>query len=167
MENLINDFFKSWQIEIAAYQEVLICLTDQKKALIEWDIQQFQKISGQTATNISRAHRRTYARNDLLESLYLMMNLDLGTNNLKTLSKVFIEQEYAEKAEILFRSFSNTLRAIDKLSAENKELIKTGLELVGENLEMLADFLDRDKIYSHIGKMATQKRSPLLLNTLM
>ena len=96
-----------------------------------------------------------------------MMNIDLSANNLKTLSRVFIEAEYAEKAEVLFKSFANTLRVIDKLSNENKELIKTGLDLVGDNLEMLADIVDRDRVYSRVGGMIPHKRSSILLNTLM
>ena len=167
MESLINDFFKSWQLEIAAYQEVLICLQDQKEALVEWNIKKFQNISQQAAMYISRAHRSTYIRNDLMESLFVMMNIDLSANNLKTLSRVFIEAEYSEKAEVLFKSFANTLRVIDKLSNDNKDLIKTGLELVGDNLEMLADIVDKDRVYSRVGGMIPQRRSSILLNTLM
>ena len=167
MESLIKDFFKSWQTEIASYQEVLLCLQDQKEALIEWNIQKFQTISQKTALNINRAHRKTYLRNDLMESLFCMMNVDMTANNLKTLPRVFIEQEYSEKADVLFRSFTNTLRVIDKLSSENKELIKTGLNLVGDNLETLANIVDRDRVYSNVGSMVPQRRSPLLLNTLM
>jgi hypothetical protein len=165
MENLINDFFKSWETEIASYQEVLICLQDQKEALVEWNIKRFQNISQQTAIHISRAHRTTYVRNDLMESLFLMMNIDVASNNLKTVARAFIEPEYSEKAEVMFRSFANTLRARDKLSAENKDLIRTGLELVGDNLEMIADIIDRDKVYSRVGGMIPQRRSSILLNT--
>ena len=167
MKTLINDFFKSWQNEIASYQEVLICLQDQKEALIEWNIEKFQSISTQTALYISRAHRSTYVRNDLMESLFVMMNIDLSANNLKTLSRIFIEPEYSEKAEVLYKSFANTLKVIDKLSNENKELIKTGLDLVGDNLEMLADIVDRDRVYTRVGGMIPQRRSSILLNTLM
>jgi hypothetical protein len=165
MQNLINDFFKSWENEIAAYQEVLICLGDQKEALVEWNIKRFQNISQQTALQISRAHRATYVRNDLMESLFVMMNVNLSSNNLKTLSRAFIEPEYSEKAEIMFKSFANTLKQIDRLSGENKELIKTGLDLVGDNLEMIADLVDRDRVYSRVGGMIPHRRSSILLNT--
>lgn len=164
MEALINDFFRSWENEIASYQEVLICLEDQKEALIEWNIKKFQKISQQTAISISRAHRSTNSRNDLMETLFIMKDADLSQNNLKTISNIFIEPEYKEKAEVLFLSFANTLRKIDKLSAENKDLIKTGLELVGDNLEMIADIIDKDRVYSRVG-MIPQRRSSILLNT--
>lgn len=164
MEALVYDFFRSWENEIAAYQEVLICLEDQKLSLIDWNIRQFQKISQQTAISISRAHRFTNIRNDLMETLFIMKNVDLTQNNLKTVDTVFEEDELAEKAKILFKSFANTLRKIDKLSADNKELIKTGLELVGDNLEMIADIIDKDRVYSRVG-MIPQKRSSILLNT--
>jgi hypothetical protein len=164
MENLINDFFKSWENEIANYQEVQIGLIEQKQALIEWDIAKFQKISQNTALSISRAHRSTNMRNDLLETLFIMMNKDTATNNLNTLSKTFTEPEYAEKTEIMLESFINTLRKIDKLSEDNKDLIRTGLELVGENLEMIADLIDKDRVYSRVG-LIPQKRSSILLNT--
>jgi len=55
------------------------------------------------------------------------------------------------------------LKTIDKLSSENKELIRTGLELVGDNLEMIADIIDRDRVYSRVG-MISQKRSSIILN---
>jgi hypothetical protein len=164
MDTLTIDFFKSWENEIACYQEVLLCLTDQKQSLIEWNIKRFQKISQQTAISISRAHNATSQRNDLMETLFVMNDRDLTQNNLKTVCLIFDESEYAEKAEVLFNSFVNTLQKIDKLSADNKELIKTGLELVGDNLEMIADLIDRDRVYSRVGMIPSQ-RSSILLNT--
>ena len=164
MDNLINDFFKSWGNEITSYQEVLLCLMDQKDALIDWNIKRFQGVSQQTAVHISRAHRATYIRNDLMESVFLMMNLDISGNNLKTLAKAFIEPEYTEKVHVMYKAFAGTLNQIDKLSAENKALIKTGLDLVGGNLEMIADVIDRDKVYSRVGNMLPHRRSSILVN---
>ncbi len=164
MEALIKDFFRSWENEIASYQEVLICLEDQKASLIEWNIKQFQKVSQQTAISISRAHRTTNLRNDLMETLFVIKNTDFSKNNLKTISGIFSEPELAEKADVMFLTFANTLKKIDKLSSENKDLIKTGLELVGDNLEMIADIIDKDRVYSRVG-MIPQKRSSILLNT--
>ena len=164
MENLISDFFKSWENEIACYQDVLICLTDQKQSLIEWNIKRFQKISQQTAISISRAHRSTSQRNDLMETLFVMLDKDLAQNNLKTIPTVFNESTYSEKATIFYESFINTLHKIDILSSDNKDLIKTGLELVGDNLEMIADLIDKDRVYSRVG-MIPQRRSSILLNT--
>ena len=166
MENLISDFFRSWENEIASYQEVLICLTDQKQSLIEWNIKRFQKISQQTAISISRAHRSTSQRNDLMETLFVMMGKEITKNNLKTIPTVFEEPVYAEKAKVLYDSFVNTLHKIDVLSGDNKDLIKTGLELVGDNLEMIADLIDKDRVYSRVG-MVPQKRSSILLNTMV
>ena len=164
MENLISDFFKSWENEIASYQEVLICLTDQKQSLIDWNIKRFQKISQQTAISISRAHRSTAQRNDLMETVFVMLDKELTQNNLKTLPGVFNEQIYNEKAQAMYDSFINTLHKIDLLSNDNKDLIKTGLELVGDNLEMIADLIDKDRVYSRVG-MIPQHRSSILLNT--
>ena len=84
MENLVNDFFTAWEKEIVAYQEVLLCLNDQKESLISWDIEKFQKISQQTAIMTTRAHRATNHRNDLLETLFVLHDLDILQNNLKT-----------------------------------------------------------------------------------
>jgi len=164
MEAIVNDFFRSWENEIASYQEVLICLADQKEALIEWNIKKFQKISQQTAIFVSRAHRATTIRNDLMETLFILRDVDVSQNSLKTVDQAFHEEELAERARLLFESFANTLRKIDKLSADNKELIKTGLELVGDNLEMISDIIDKDRVYSRVG-MIPQKRSSILLNT--
>ena len=164
MENITQDFFKSWENEIASYQEIIICLQDQKEALIEWNIKRFQKISQQTAISISRAHKATNNRNDLMETLFVLKDIDLEYNNLKTVPSIFEEQEDSEKATLMFVSFINTLKTIDRISAENKELIKTGLDLVGENLEMIADMVDKDKVYSRVGIMP-QSRSAILLNT--
>ncbi|MCL2064958.1 MAG: flagellar export chaperone FlgN [Candidatus Cloacimonetes bacterium] len=164
MENIIYDFFKSWENEIANYQEVLICLEDQKESLIEWNIKRFQKISQQTAISLNRAHKATNVRNDLMETLFILKDIDLAKNNLKTVHTIFPESEYSEKAGVLFVSFVNTLHSIDKLSNENKELIKTGLDLVGDNLELIADLVDRDRVYSRVG-MIPQRRSAILLNT--
>ncbi|MCL2064665.1 MAG: flagellar export chaperone FlgN [Candidatus Cloacimonetes bacterium] len=164
MDNLINDFFKSWENEIVSYQEILICLEDQKESLIDWNIKRFQKISHQAAVSVNRAHKATNIRNDLMESLFVLKDKDLTQNNLKTVYTLFDEVENSEKANVLFTSFINTLRSIDKLSTENKELIKTGLELVGDNLEMIADLVDRDRVYSRVG-MIPQRRSAILLNT--
>ena len=164
MENLIYDFFKSWENEIASYQDAMICLEDQKEALIEWNIKRFQKISQQTAISINRAHKATNVRNDLMETLFVLKNVDLAQNNLKTVHSIFEEAEYSEKASVLFISFINTLQAIDRLSSENKELIKTGLDIVGDNLEMIADLTERDRVYSRVG-MIPQRRNAILLNT--
>lgn len=162
METLVKDFFRAWEDEIASYQEVAICLEDQKISLIEWNIKKFQKVSQQIALIISRAHKMTQIRQDLMESLFVVNGFDVERNNLKNMDLVLKENE-AEKSAIFFKSFANILKRIDKLSAENKELIKTGLELVGDNLEMIADMIDKDRVYSRVG-MIPPKRSSILLN---
>jgi len=164
MEDLIRDFFKSWEQEITLYQDVLICLTDQKESLIQWNIKKFQKISQQTAISVSRAHRATNLRNDLMETLIITQNQDLASYNLKNISTIFEIPEYAHKAETLFKVFVGTMKKIEVLSAENKEMIKTGLTLIGENLETISDLIDRDRIYSRVG-MIPQQRNAILLNT--
>jgi len=164
MEDLVRDFFKCWEQEITLYQEVLICLTDQKESLMQWNIKKFQKISQQTAISVSRAHRATNYRNDLMETLIITQNQELASYNLKNISTIFETPEYAHKAETLFNVFVNTMKKIEKLSADNKELIKTGLTLIGENLETIADLIDRDRIYSRVG-MIPQQRNAILLNT--
>ena len=165
MENLIADFFKAWEKEITAYQEVLICLKDQKEALIEWNINRFQKVSQQTAIYVNRAHHFTNTRNDLMESIFIMKDIIITENSLKTISIIFEEEDevLAERAEILFQSFVNTLRSIDKLSAENKDLIQAGLDIVGTNLELIADLTERDRVYSRVG-MIPQRKNSILLN---
>ena len=164
MENLITDFFTAWEKEIVAYQEVLLCLKDQKESLISWDIEKFQKISQQTAILTTRSHRATNHRNDLLETLFVLNDLDVSQNNLKTVSNIFEEEDLKDKAEVFFSSFVNTLRAIDQLSNDNKELIQTGLDLVGKNLEMISEIADNARVYSRVG-MIPQKRNSIILNT--
>ncbi len=164
MEALVKDFFRAWEDEIAAYQEVSLCLEDQKISLIEWNIKKFQKVSQQIALIISRAHKCTSIRQDLMESIIIAKGFNPDTKNLKMIHEIIDGNESQEQALIFFKLFSNTLRRIDKLSADNKELIKTGLELVGDNLEMIADMIDKDRVYSRVG-MIPQKRSSILLNT--
>jgi len=163
MEDLVKDFFKCWELEIAQYQDVLICLTDQKESLIQWNIKRFQKVSQQTALSVSRANRATNFRNDLMETLIITENKDIANFNLKNISTLFTIEEYAQKAEILFATFVTTMRKIERLSAENKDLINTGLNLIGDNLEMISELIDRDRIYSRVG-MIPHGRSAILLN---
>jgi muramoyltetrapeptide carboxypeptidase LdcA involved in peptidoglycan recycling len=100
-----------------------------------------------------------------METLFVMKDVKTTENSLQTIAEIFDEDEdvYIEKAEILFQSFVNTLRTIDKLSAENKELIKSGLEIVGTNLEIIADLSDKDKVYSRVG-MIPQRKNSILFN---
>lgn len=163
MEALIKDFFRAWEDEIAAYQEVSLCLEDQKISLIEWNIKKFQKVSQQIALIMSRAHKSTNIRQDLMESIFMIKNLEFNSNSLKTIYEILEEDDQKEQSLVFFKTFSNTLKRIDKLSADNKELIKTGLELVGDNLEMIADMIDKDRVYSRVG-MIPPKRSSILLN---
>ncbi|HOD55051.1 MAG TPA: flagellar export chaperone FlgN, partial [Candidatus Cloacimonadota bacterium] len=149
--------------EIASYQEVSLCLEDQKIALIEWNIKKFQKVSQQIALLISRAHKSTNVRQDLMESIFILKNKTIDQNSLKTICEVIDEEELKEQAVLFFKTFSNTLKKINKLSADNKELIKTGLELVGDNLEMIADMIDKDRVYSRVG-MIPAKHNSILLN---
>ncbi len=163
MNALTSDFFRTWEDEIAAYQEVSIVLSEQKYALMNWDIKLFQEISQKAALLIGRAHSTTNRRHDMMETLFLTLDLNPEDNSLKELSGCFKEPETKEKTDIFFRVFSNTLKTIDKLSGENKELIRTGLEMVGDNLETIADIIDRDRVYSRVG-MITQNRKSILLN---
>jgi hypothetical protein len=163
METLKRDFFAAWEEEIAAYQEVALVLSEQKTALTRWDIRQFQTVSQSAALLIARSHKATAARQDLMESMLLMMGADIEKNSLKTIDRLFTDPQDQEKAAVFFKVFANTLKTIDKYSAENKELIRTGLELVGDNLEMIADIIDRDRVYSRVG-MIQQKRGSILLN---
>ncbi len=163
MDTLKNDFFNAWEEEIASYQEVALILSEQKYALMKWDIRQFQEVSQRAALLIGRAHNATNERNDLMEAMMLTVGVDVDETSLKNIDRVFVEPEEQEKAQVFFKVFANTLKTIDKLSAENKELIRTGLEMVGDNLEMIADIIDRDRVYSRVG-MISQKRSSILLN---
>ena len=163
MDALTKDFFDAWEEEIAAYQEVSLALTQQKHALMKWDISHFQQASQQTAILISQAHKATTARNDLMETLLVMHDASADTHTLRNIGELLPQEEEQERAQVFFKVFANTLKAIDKLSAENKELIRTGLEMVGDNLEMIADIIDRDRVYSRVG-MIHQKRSSILLN---
>jgi hypothetical protein len=52
---------------------------------------------------------------------------------------------------------------IDNLSTENKDLIKSGLEIVGTNLELIAELSERDRVYSRVG-MIPQRKNSILLN---
>jgi hypothetical protein len=163
MEKIKRDFFQAWEDEITAYQEVALVLTNQKIALMKWDIKKFQGESQEAAMLISSAHKATDVRHSTMESMLFLLDQQVEKNSLKTISNVFEDDEEKERARVFFKVFTNTIRNIDKLSAENKELIRTGLELVGENLEMIADIIDRDRVYSRVG-MINQKRSALLLN---
>ncbi len=163
MEALIKDFFKAWEDEIAAYQEVALILGEQKSALVDWDIKKFQKVSQEAALLISNANKSTNFRHDLMETLIVTHDLKLENYSLKNIFEVFYKDEEKEKSSIFFKVFSNTLKQIDKFSAQNKELIRTGLELVGENLEMIADIIDKDRVYSRVG-MIQPKRNAILLN---
>ncbi len=162
MEALRNEFFETWEKEIAAYQETALILSEQKYALMKWNLKDFQDISQEAALLISKAHKATNDRTDLMETLLIMKGKKLIENNLKTIHNCF-KDEFSDKAKVFFKVFANTLKTIDKLSSENKELIRTGLELVGDNLEMIADIIDRDRVYSRVG-MISQKRSSIILN---
>jgi ribosomal protein S24E len=163
MEALTQDFFKLWEDEIAAYQEVALVLDEQKNTLMKWNIKEFQSVTQKAAMTISHAHLITDRRNELMESLFLVKNIDSEKISLKNLDTIFDEEEIKEKTRIFFKVFSNTLRKIDSLSNENKELIRTGLELVGDNLELIADIIDRDRVYSRVG-IINQSRTSLLIN---
>jgi len=163
MKALVKDFFRAWEDEIAAYQEVSLCLEDQKASLIEWNIKKFQKVSQQIALHISRAHKHTNVRHDLMESILVLKGNEVDQDSLKNIFEVIEEDELKEQALVYFKTFSNTLQKINKLSSENKELIKTGLTLVGDNLEMIADMIDKDRVYSRVG-MIPAKHNSILLN---
>lgn len=163
MEALKKDFFNAWEDEIAAYQDVALILTEQKHALMRWDIKSFNSVSQQAALHIAKAHKATNERQTLMEALLVLDSKNLDSWNLRNIDETFDIDEEKRKAQIFFKVFSHTLKTIDALSHENKELIRTGLELVGDNLEMIADIIDHDRVYSRIGVVET-KRSALLLN---
>lgn len=163
MEELIKDFFNKWEEEIAAYHDVVDVLTLQKNSLSKWEIQEFQKITQKAALTISKAHKCTNERNYLMESYFVLKGLSVDKYSLKNIDEVFDEIELKEKSMIFFDLFSTTLKKIDRLSYENKTLIGTGLELVSDNLEIIADIIDRDRVYSRVG-MINPKRSSLILN---
>lgn len=162
MKKLKNDFFEAWESEISAYQEVYLTLREQKKVLMEWDIKKFESVTREVALKIGFSHKETQTRFDLMESIFVVNEITEEENSLKTIEKLF-KNEYHEKFKIFFKVFSNTLKNIDRLSAENKQLIKTGLQLVGDNLETIADIIDSDRVYSRVG-MINRKNNSILLN---
>ena len=163
MENLNKEFFEIWEDEIAAYQEVALILNKQKGSLMKWDIKEFQKASQEATKLISQAHKKTNSRHDIMESIFVVNDVFTEEKTLKNIDEVFHEEEECEKGRIFFKVFSNTLKQIDRLTVETKELIKTGLELVSENLEMISDVIDRDRVYSRVG-MVSQNKSSILVN---
>ncbi|MEA1972372.1 MAG: flagellar export chaperone FlgN [Candidatus Cloacimonadota bacterium] len=163
MENLNDEFFEIWEDEIAAYQEVELILKKQKSSLMKWDIKEFQQASQEAVKLISYAHKKTNHRHDIMESIFILKDIFTKEKSLKNIDEILDEKEEKERGRIFFKVFSNTLKQIDRLTVETKELIKTGLELVSENLEMISDVIDRDRVYSRVG-MINNNKSSILLN---
>ncbi len=162
MSNLYFEFFANWQAEIKAYKEVLEFLTNQKKTLVDWDIEEFNRINTLLGAAIYTANEKTEERDTLLEAIIMASGKDSADYNLKNIAELIPYDDMESKVDMLFKGFSSILASIDDLSAENKKLIATGLNLINDNINDIAILVSKKSLYKNDG--AYLKRESILFN---
>lgn len=157
---MISTLFTAWEEEIKSYETVVDLLLKQKEYLTSWDMDKFSGISLETERALNRAHQKTEIRQNLLNSFAKQEEEKIDLQNL---GDFLTDSTDKLKAEAYFVEFKNLLKLLDKISTINKELIKTGLSLVGDNIEIIKEATAKSHVYSKVGIVFNQNCS-LLFN---
>lgn len=155
-------FLEAWAKEISAYKQVLLGLLEQKQKLINWDMKEFEKSSKSLTGLINQSHKNTELRAKAMKQFILALGEELGKISLSNLNEYLEDEQSKERAIIYYQGFCDILKQIDLISDENKELIKTGLTLVGDNISILSELNKKNQFYSNSGLINQQKSAVLL-----
>lgn len=134
MENLIDILDK----ECSEYEILLGLSASKTSVIVQGDLDGLQKITDEEQDVISRISHLDKKREEVTTDIADVLNMDVNTLKLTTLiEKLGNRPQEQQKLAVCYDRLKTAVRNMVKVNEQNRELIKTSLEMVEFDLNVI------------------------------
>ena len=138
MASLMEELIKVLEAENNEYEQLLTLSMKKTPVIISADLQTLQKITDEEQNIVSRIHNLDRKRETNMKDIANVINKDVKELKLGALVDLLqsrpIEQK---KLAIIHDKLSSTISQMTRINEQNDELIKSSLEMVQFNMNVL------------------------------
>ena len=138
MASLMEDLLDTLEKENAEYEKLLALSMRKTPVIVSADLEQLQQITDEEQEIVSSINRLDKVRNDCMKQIAGVINKDVNELTLGMVVDIFKKRpaEHKKLADVYDRLKSNVYQ-MKRINEQNRELIKSSLELVQFDLNVL------------------------------
>lgn len=138
MASLMEDLLDTLEKENAEYEKLLTLSMRKTPVIVSADLEQLQQITDEEQEIVSSINRLDKVRNDCMKQIAGVINKDVNELTLGMVVDIFKKRpvEYKKLADVYDR-LKNNVYQMKRINEQNRELIKSSLELVQFDLNVL------------------------------
>lgn len=138
MASLMEDLLNTLEKENEEYERLLALSMKKTPVIVDADLTQLQQITDEEQEIVSRINRLDKVRNDCMKQIASVINKDVNDLTLGMVVDIFKKRpaEHKKLAEVYDR-LKNTVYQMKRTNEQNQELIKSSLELVQFDMNVL------------------------------
>ena len=138
MASLMEDLLDTLEKENAEYEKLLTLSMKKTPVIVSTDLEQLQQITDEEQEIVSSINRLDKVRNDCMKQIAGVINKDVNELTLGMVVDIFKKRpaEHKKLADVYDRLKSNVYQ-MKRINEQNRELIKSSLELVQFDLNVL------------------------------
>lgn len=138
MASLMEDLLNTLEKENEEYERLLALSMKKTPVIVDADLTQLQQITDEEQEIVSRINRLDKVRNDCMKQIAGVINKDVNDLTLGMVVDIFKKRpaEHKKLAEVYDR-LKNTVYQMKRTNEQNQELIKSSLELVQFDMNVL------------------------------
>ena len=138
MASLMEDLLDTLEKENAEYEKLLALSMRKTPVIVNADLVELQQITDEEQEIVSSINRLDKVRNDCMTQIAGVINKDVNELTLGMVVDIFKKRpaEYKKLADVYDR-LKNNVYQMKRINEQNRELIKSSLELVQFDLNVL------------------------------
>lgn len=138
MASLMEDLLNTLEKENEEYERLLALSMKKTPVIVDADLAQLQQITDEEQEIVSGINRLDKVRNDCMKQIAGVINKDVNELTLGMVVDIFKKRpaEHKKLAEVYDR-LKNTVYQMKRTNEQNQELIKSSLELVQFDMNVL------------------------------
>lgn len=138
MASLMEDLLNTLEKENEEYERLLALSMKKTPVIVDADLTQLQQITDEEQEIVSRINRLDKVRNDCMKQIAGVINKDVNELTLGMVVDIFKKRpaEHKKLADVYDR-LKNTVYQMKRTNEQNQELIKSSLELVQFDMNVL------------------------------
>lgn len=138
MASLMEDLLDTLEKENTEYENLLELSIRKTPVIVNADLEQLQRITDEEQEIVSRINHLDRVRNDCMKQIAGVINKDAGELTLGMVVDIFKKRpaEHRKLAEV-YDKLKDTVYQVKRANEQNRELIKSSLELVQFDMNVL------------------------------
>lgn len=138
MASLMEDLLDTLEKENAEYEKLLALSMEKTPVIVGADLEKLQQITDEEQEIVSSINRLDKVRNDCMKQIAGVINKDVNELTLGMVVDIFKKRpaEHKKLADV-YDKLKNTVHQMKRINEQNRELIKSSLELVQFDMNVL------------------------------